>query len=186
MTRPVEVGETVAAHAVLFTGASPARLRLAADVDERDIPRVRMGAQVAIRTDAFPQEAFTARITNIRGQADPATRTYHVEADLPPGTKLMMGMTVDVNIVVAERPDALLVPSSAIRHEPARGGLPGAAYVFRVEDGIARRTPVTLGAEGPGNTEIRAGVGPDAMLIAAAPEGLQDGARVRPRAAGRA
>lgn len=181
MTRPVKVGETVAANAVLFTVASPARLRIAAEVDERDIPLVRMGAPVAIRADAFPREVFDAHVTNIRGQGDTSTRTYRVEAELPRDTRLMMGMTVDVNIVVAERPDALLVPSGAIRHAPAKGGLPGAAYVFRVQDGIARRTPVTLGAEGPETTEIREGLAADAILVADPPPRLTDGARVRPR-----
>ncbi len=188
MTRPVKVGETMAANAVLFTVASPARLRIAADVDERDIPLVRMGAPVAIHADAFPQEVFAAHVTNIRGQGDTATRTYHVEAELPRDTKLMMGMTVDVNIVVAERPDALLVPSTAVRHAPAKGGLPGAAYVFRVQDGVARRTPVMLGAEGPETTEIRAGLPDHATVIADPPDRLGDGARVRsePRQRGQA
>lgn len=186
MTRPVKEGETVAANAVLFTVASPARLRIAADVDERDIPLVRMGAPVAIRADAFPHEVFDAHVTNIRGQGDTATRTYRVEAELPADTKLMMGMTVDVNIVVAERPDALLVPSTAIRHAPAKGGLPGAAYVFRVQDGVARRTPVTLGAEGPETTEVRVGLADGAMLLADPSDRLRDGAPVRPKPRGRA
>ncbi len=180
MTRPVEAGETVAANTVLYTVASPARLRIAADVDERDIPQVRMGAPVAIRADAFPGEVFDARVTNIRGQGDTATRTYRVEAALPPDTRLMIGMTVDVNIVVAQRRDALLVPSAAVRHAQAKGGMPGEAYVFRVQDGIARRTPVTLGAEGPEATEIREGLAADATVIADPPDRLSDGGRVRP------
>ncbi|MDA8249260.1 MAG: efflux RND transporter periplasmic adaptor subunit [Rhodospirillales bacterium] len=183
MTRPVEPGETVAANAVLFTVASPARLRIAADVDERDIPQVRMGARVAIRADAFPGEVFDANVTNIRGQGDAASRTYRVEAELPRDTRLMMGMTVDTNIVVATRADALLVPTAAVRHAPAKGGLPGAAYVFRVlPDGVARRTAVTLGAEGPEAAEVRGGLAADATLVADPPENLKDGMRVRPLA----
>lgn len=56
MKRPVQPGETVAADATLFELASTARLRVAADVDERDIARVRMGARVAIRAEAFPRK----------------------------------------------------------------------------------------------------------------------------------
>lgn len=185
MTRPVKVGETLPENGVLFTIASPAHLRVAAEVDERDIPQVQMGAEVAIRADAFPNEVFTARVTKIRTQGDTASRTYRVEANLPPDTKLMIGMTVDVNIVVAERADALLVPSSAVRHAPAKGGMPGAAYVFRVEDGVARRTPITLGAEGPETAEVRAGLAPDATVVADPPEGLAEGARVRSLAGAR-
>jgi multidrug resistance efflux pump len=42
MQRPVQPGETLAANATLFQIASLAHLRVAADVDERDIPRRRL------------------------------------------------------------------------------------------------------------------------------------------------
>jgi RND family efflux transporter MFP subunit len=158
MKRPVEPGETVAANATLFEVASTARLRVAADVDERDIPQIRMGAKVAIRAEAFPDEVFTAAVTNIRRQGDTSTRTFRVEADLPPGTKLLIGMTVDVNVVVAERAAALLVPAAAVRHDPPSGGRPGPAWVWRVVEGRATRTTVTVGASGPQAVEIRAGL----------------------------
>lgn len=181
MKRPVEPGETVAANAVLFELAAVAPLRVAADVDERDIARVRMGAKVAIRADAFPDHAFEARVTAIRAQGDAATRTFRVEAALPADTALMIGMTVDTNIVAAEHDQALLVPAAAIRHDPPAGGRPGPAYVFRLERNHAVRTDVTTGAEGPGAVEITAGLAPDATILAAPPDRLADGEAVRPR-----
>ncbi len=53
MKRPVEPGETIAVNTMMFEIASPSRLRVAADVDERDIAQVRMGARVAIRAEAL-------------------------------------------------------------------------------------------------------------------------------------
>lgn len=178
MRRPVEPGETVAANATLFEIASPAALKIAADVDERDIARVTMGARVAIRADAFPGRATAATITNIRGRGESATRTFRVEATLPPDTGLLIGMTVDVNIVVAERPNAQLVPPSAIRHDPPQGGQPGQAYVFRLENGHARRTNVTAGAAGPTAIELTTPLPPQTTLIANPPASLADGAAV--------
>jgi membrane fusion protein (multidrug efflux system) len=181
MKRPVEPGETLAANAILFEIAALRPLRVAAEVDERDIPRVHMGAVVAIRADAFPGQAFPAHVTAIRPQGDTTTRTFRVEATLPADTKLMIGMTVDVNIVVAEHSNALLVPAAAVRHDPPRGGQPGAAYVFRVQDGRAARTEVKLGAEGPAAVEVLDGLAADATILAAPPDTLTDGARVRSR-----
>ena len=178
MKRPVEPGETVAANATLFEVASTARLRVAADVDERDIPQIRMGAKVAIRAEAFPDEVFTAAVTNIRRQGDTSTRTFRVEADLPPGTKLLIGMTVDVNVVVAERAAALLVPAAAVRHDPPAGGRPGPAWVWRVIDGRAVRTPVTVGAAGPQAVEIRAGLAAADAVVAGPASRLAAGQRV--------
>lgn len=179
MKRPVEPGESVAANGVLFEIASPARLRVAADVDERDIAQVRMGAPVAVRADAFPDEAFEARVTNIRRQGDVTTRTFRIEAELPPGTKLLIGMTLDVNIVTGERANALLIPRSAVLHEAPQGGRPGAAYVYRLEGGRAERTPVVLGAEGTQSVEVRSGLGEQDEVIAD-PGGLAEGRRVAP------
>ncbi len=178
MKREVELGETVAANAVMFDIASPARLRVAADVDERDMPRVRLGAPVAIRADAFPGEVFRAKVTKIRWQGDTATRTYRVEAALPAGTKLLIGMTVDTNIVVSEQPDALLVPPAAVRHDPPEGSRPGAAYVFQVKNGRSERTNVVLGATGPDAVQIRSGLAPNAAILARPPDALTPGRRV--------
>lgn len=181
MKRPVEPGETVAANATLYEVASTARLRVAADVDERDIPQVRMGAPVAIRAEAFPQEAFTAAVTNIRHEGETTTRTFRVEAALPAGTKLLIGMTVDVNIVVAERADSLLLPAAAVRHDPPLGGRPGAAWVLRVVDGRARRSPIETGAVGPAAIEVRAGLTEADSVVTAGLDRLSDGQRVLAR-----
>lgn len=180
--RPVEVGETVAAHQTLFEVVSDILLRVVADVDERDIPLVRLGAATALRSEAFPDEPFVARITNIRRAGETSTRTFRVEADLPAGTKLRIGMTVDVNIVVAERAGVVLVPALAVRNDPPLGGRPGPAYVFRVEDHRAVRTPVETGAVGAEVIEVRAGLTDTATIVAAPPTGLRDGQRVRVQA----
>lgn len=169
MKRPVDPGETVAANVVLFEIAAPGALRVAADVDERDIPQVRMGARVAIRAEAFPGAATTAVLTNIRRQGESATRTFRVEADLAEDSKLMIGMTVDVNIVTAERADALLVPPGAISYGPAQGGHPGPASVFRVKDGHTVSTAVELGAVGTDSVGVRKGLEAYAEVIAPFP-----------------
>lgn len=177
--RPVEVGETVAANQTMFEVVSDAHMRVAADVDERDIPLVRIGAPVALRSEAFPSEPFAAKVTNIRRAGEVTTRTFRVEADLPVGTKLRIGMTVDVNVVTAERRDSMLVPARAVRNDPPLGGRPGPAFVFRVVDGHAVRTPVETGAVGADVTEIRSGLADGAAIVADPPTGLHDGQKVR-------
>lgn len=176
--RPVEVGETVAARDTLFEVVSDARLRVAADVDERDIPQVRLGAHAALRSEAFPEQAFSADVTNIRRAGETTTRTFRVEANLPAGTPLRIGMTVDVNIVTSERKNAVLVPALAVRHDPPLGGRPGPAFLFRAEDGRAVRTVVETGAVGADVIEVRRGVSETSTVLAAPPDGLKDGQRI--------
>jgi RND family efflux transporter MFP subunit len=179
MKRNVEPGETVAANTVLFEVDSTARKRIAADVDERDIAGVRMGAPIAAHADGFPDQVFEARITNIRRQGDSSSRTFRVEADLPADTRLMIGMTVDVDIVTAERDNALLVPASAVGHGPSTGGRPGAPFVVVVDHGRARRVDVETGAVGPAKTEIRAGLVEADAVVRENPDRLRDGENLR-------
>jgi RND family efflux transporter MFP subunit len=179
MKRNVEPGETVAANAVLFEVTSTKRKRIAADVDERDIAAVRLGAVVTARADGFPDEAFKAKVTNIRGEGDASSRVFRVEAELPADTKLMIGMTVDVDIVISERLNALLVAASAVGHGPSQGGRPGAPYVFVAERGRARRVDVTTGAVGAAKVEIVAGLNDEDNIVLGAPDRLRDGRSVR-------
>ncbi len=58
--RNVELGETVPANATMFEISSTARKRIAADVDERDIAGVKLGAALAAHADGFPDDASPA------------------------------------------------------------------------------------------------------------------------------
>ena len=117
-------------------------------------------------------------ITYVIGQMTGAGVAFSRFLEVDTNTGLLIGMTVDVNIVVAERPDALLVPPTAIRHDPPQGGQPGQAYVFRLDAGHARRTNVTLGAAGPAAIELRTELPPNTPLLANPPANLADGAAV--------
>jgi RND family efflux transporter MFP subunit len=179
MKRNVQLGETVPANAVMFEISSTARKRIAADVDERDIAGVALGAALAAHADGFPDQAFEAKVTNIRRQGDASSRTFRVEADLPGDAKLMIGMTVDVDIVIDQRADALLVPAAAVAHGASKGGRPGAPFVFVVEGGRARRVDVKTGAVGAAKVEIVAGLKDADRVVVDPPERLNDGGAVR-------
>jgi multidrug efflux pump subunit AcrA (membrane-fusion protein) len=84
---------------------------------------------------------------------------------------LQIGMTVDANLVVTERQDALLVPSAAIQT--------GALWL--VADGRLHRQPVRIGVAGALRTEILDALPPDAKVVATPSEDLRDGAAVRIR-----
>ena len=181
MKRNVEPGETIAANAVLIEIASTARKRIAAEVDERDIAGVRLGAPIAAHADGFPDETFEAKVTNIRREGDSGSRTFRVEADLPADTKLMIGMTADVDVVVGRRDNALLAPAGAVAHGPSLGGRPGDPYVFVVENGRVRRVAVKTGAVGASKIEITSGLADGDMVVVDPPDRLADGGAVRVR-----
>jgi RND family efflux transporter MFP subunit len=144
-------------------------LRVTADVDEEDIPKVRVGQRALLKADAFPGRVLEGKVAQITPKGDPVQKTYRVRVGLPDDTPLMIGMTVEANIVVAERQDAVLVPARALREGTAFVLAGGRVEVRRVE----------AGAAGPTMVEARAGLEPGNAVVLDPPPGLGDGQAVR-------
>ena len=79
----------------------------------------------------------------ITRRSSSATRTFRVEATLPADSHLLIGMTVDVNLVIAERDGALLLPPTAVRHERNGFMLPAraSAKMFAAHLALLRADP---------------------------------------------
>lgn len=166
-----DVGEIAEPGTALFHVGQPRPLRIRADVNEEDVPRLAAGQQALIRSDAFPDRQLDAVVESITPMGDPTGRTYRVRLALPDDTPLMIGMTVEANMVTRLRDDALLVPAQALGPDAA---------VWLIQDGRARRTPVTTGIRGSSKVEILGGLTDGQAVITPAPVDLKDGARVTP------
>jgi RND family efflux transporter MFP subunit len=169
LRRDGEPGEMVDTGDAVFWIGEPTPLRVTADVDEEDIARVHPGLRALLKADAFPGRVLEGQLGLITPKGDPVQKTYRVRIDLPANTPLLIGMTVEANIVVRETPDAILVPSTAVRD--------GALFV--VEGNRVSRRPVEVGVRGPELTEIRGSIEPGEAVVADPPAGLEHGRRVR-------
>lgn len=149
--RQVDVGQTVAA-----SFQTPTLFKIAQDLTamqiytsfaEADIGNIKVGQPVRFNVDAFPNRAFHGEVKQIR--LNPTTQqnvvTYNVVVAVDnPDQILLPGMTAYVNIAVAKRQDALLVPNAALRYKPAIAQKPAATP--------GTETASTPGAgRGPGN-----------------------------------
>ncbi|MBI1890827.1 MAG: efflux RND transporter periplasmic adaptor subunit [Burkholderiales bacterium] len=172
--RDGEVGDFIAVSQVLFyLSTENAALRIEADVDEEDIAQIQPGQKCLISTGAFPGKVFAGQVAQITPKGDPVARNYRVRIRLPADAPLMIGMTADVNIVVAERQNALLVPTTAVTDNAA----------WLVRDGRAVRQTVKTGARGAERIEILNGLSEGDTVIAQPPDKLEPGQRVRIQAA---
>lgn len=169
LRQDVEPGDLAAPSRTLMTLGDPAALRITATVDERDIPRVRVGQPVLMSTDAYPGRVIRGRVDEITPGGDPNQRAFRVRIAPEAGGSLPIGLTLEVNIVIAEKARALLVPARALRE--------GKLWV--VEGERARARPVRPGIEGSDKVEIRSGLAAGACVLADPPEKLTDGARVK-------
>lgn len=167
--RDGEIGQFIPVGQPIFYLSCCAPLRVTAEVDEEDIPRVRVGQKALLRADALPDHVFEGQVSEITPKGDPVARSYRVRLSLADPARLKVGMTVDANLIVFERRDALLVPSSAI--------LDGAVWL--VDHGELRRQPVRTGVTGAVHTEIVDGLTPQAQIVEMPSERLREGRPVR-------
>lgn len=164
-----EVGEVVNSNTILYQIGLPSPLQLVASVNEEDIPKVREGQTVLLRTDAFAERRLTGTIREITPAGDPVARTFRIRVALPDDTPLRVGMNVEANVVVREKADVLLAPAAALLQEA----------VFVVEEGRARRRPVSIGIRGAQMVEIVSGLRDGERVVVPVPSDLRDGAAVR-------
>jgi len=171
LRRDGEIGEIAGAGAndVLFWVGQPRPLRIVADVNEEDIPRVRSGQRVLLRSESFRDQTLEAQVSDITPMGNPQTRTFRVFLGLPDDTPLLIGMSVEANIVTAEKGDVVLAPAEAILENA----------VFKVADGRLRRIPVKTGIRGTRMVEIVAGVEAGEAIVSPATTQMRDGQRVR-------
>ena len=148
LSKSVEEGQTVAASfntPELFTIARDLTdMRVIADIDEADIGGVKEGQRVTFTVDAFPEDKFEGRVTQVRQQATTSSNvvTYEVVISAPnKDLKLKPGLTANVTIFTLEKNDVLAAPSKALRFMPTEAILKDGQ---QIEDVEARQKVWTL------------------------------------------
>jgi len=125
ISRNVDVGQTIAASLqspTLFSIANDlSHMQVNANIDEADIGNISDQADVKFTVDAYPNDLFQARISEIRlnPQTVQNVVTYSVILYIDnPQMKLKPGMTANITITVDERENVLKVPNAALRYTP--------------------------------------------------------------------
>ena len=131
-------------------------LEVTARVPESDIGRIVTGQNAEIRVDAFPDERFMAKVSEIAPRAEKEDNVTSFEVKLNfvnPPKKLKIGMTADINFQTGRSSPKLLVPTVAIVTED---GKPGVLLVD--ENQKPRFQPVELGNSSGDQTAILNGL----------------------------
>ena len=142
--RNIEQGEVVVTGTmnnpgtVLMTISDMSAVETVLEVDQTDVPQLRIGQKASIRIDAFPDETFPGEVSEIgsspiRGTSalgGAATGTdYEVKVTLlKHPERIRPGLTVTTDITTATRDKVLTVPVGAlVLRQPEPKGTPGAA-----------------------------------------------------------
>jgi len=169
LKRDVEPGDLAVPSRVLMTFGDPARMRVTATVDERDIMRVKPGQKALMSSDAWRDRVIEGMVRSVTPGGDPNQRSFRVRLGVTQAMELPYGLTLEVNIVTREVDRTLLAPTSAIT----------AGYVWLVEDGRLRKRAVRAGITGPDEVEILSGLRAGDKVVVLPATDMQEGERVR-------
>jgi len=126
INRNFNIGQTVAASfqaPVLFQIANDlSKMQVECSVDEADIGKVKEGQKARFTVDAFPDDLFTGKVSQVRYSPEVIQNvvTYTTIVDVVnPEMKLRPGMTAMVSIISDEAKNVLRVPNAALRFTPS-------------------------------------------------------------------
>jgi HlyD family secretion protein len=174
----------VQAGAPLLEVGDPAALEIVVDVLTVDAVRIAPNARVVV--DRWGGSELEGRVRRIEPSAFTRLSSLGVEEQrvnvlidlVSPRTEWAMlgdGYRVEAHIVVWEGSDVLKIPASAaFRHGNGWA-------VYRVEEGLARLTPVEIGERSGRDVELNKGLGAGARIVVYPSDQIADGARVRSR-----
>jgi HlyD family secretion protein len=172
--RAVDPGAFVGQNAPIVDVVDIGRVRLVANIVEKDLKSLQTGDDTRVEVDAFPGEMFTGRVARVAPVLDPATRTASIEIEIPnPGFRLKPGMYARVTVTTDERKDALVVPSNAVVDTGGRRGV-----FLAAENSMVAFRAVTVGVEEDTQIEIVDGVSEGDRVVTTGAAGLRDGDRV--------
>ncbi len=158
------VGELAQPDKSLFTVADLSNLWIEANLFEKDLSRVRLGARAIVTVSAYPEETFQGRLTYISSTVDKETRAVPARVEVPnPDRRLKPEMFATAAIATGGTTSALTLPQSAVLL------VNGQSMAFvREEDGFEPRA-VELGEKVGNRVVIRGGIKPgEAVVVAGA------------------
>jgi membrane fusion protein (multidrug efflux system) len=166
---PVSEGSQVMLGQVLATVATTRRLRVKLAVNPEDVATFAAGAEVTISSEVFA-DTLVGRITAVATSADPATRTFQIEAIADNERGIFKpGMFVRAAAIKSRLNGVIVAPTDAIVL------LDGKPNVFVVQGGVAHRRPVSIGTDLDGHIVITSGLAAGDSLVTLGQTYLDDG-----------
>jgi len=171
--RLLDPGAFVSPNTAVVALVAIDRVRLVANIVEKDLRRVRVGSAADVEVDAFPGETFSGHVARVAPVLDPATRTAQMEVEVPNRDfRLKPGMYSRVKLTVATKAQALTVPVNAVVTIEGKKG------VFQVKDGatkLAAFQPIATGLEDAARIEVLSGLTDGARIVTTGAAALRDG-----------
>jgi len=173
-SRYVAPGDRITDKKALVRIDSIDRLQLLFAISEQGVAFARTGVKLEVRVRPYPDEVFPGEVFFVSPSLDPATRRMILKAWVPNADRrLRPGLFANVDLEIAQRENALLIPESAVVFD--REG----TYVWRVRDELAERVPVEVGLRKNGRVEVTLGLAAGDTIVTAGTHKVVEGHKLR-------
>jgi membrane fusion protein, heavy metal efflux system len=164
--RNINPGQELRADLVLanapamFVITDPSRLWIQLDASERDLPYLKRGQILRLRSSPYPEESFGATVDVVSDFIDPVTRVIRVRGSVDNRERKLKGeMFVSAEIEMGQQP-GVQVPSKAV----FLAGNKNFAYVEEAP-GTYKRVEVKTGDDADGSVGVIAGLTPGQKVV---------------------
>jgi cobalt-zinc-cadmium efflux system membrane fusion protein len=144
----------------MFVITDPGRLWVQLDASEADLPQLKRGQTLRLRSSAYPEQSFAAKVDVVSDFIDPLTRVIKVRGSVDNGERKLKGeMFVTAEIDTGVKP-GVQVPAKAVF-------LAGDKYFAFTEDapGSYTRVEVKTGGSADGSIGVVAGLAPGQKVV---------------------
>jgi HlyD family secretion protein len=158
-------GEAVRRQEAIARLGDRNKVYLQLSVDELDINLVKVGQEALVKIDTYKDEVFKAKITKVYPMLNAHNQTFRVDAEFIDSTSphLYAGLTVEANIIIRQKNQALTIPKSY---------LIGRDSVRVQQDDKTRTVRIRKGIETMEYVEVLNGLDTSSVLVRV--EGLKD------------
>jgi HlyD family secretion protein len=152
-----EKGEMIRRNEMVAIVGNADRYILQLNVDELDVQRVKVGQEVFVKIDAYPEKVFEATINKIYPLVDRKQQSVRADAQLKenlPG--LFSGLALEANIIINKKSAALVIPKSSL--------MPGDSVMIQTDDGD-KKVKVKTGIQTLDEVEILEGLDTNNLVV---------------------
>jgi RND family efflux transporter MFP subunit len=171
--KSVEVGSYVAPGTVIANMVDISKLKVKVNVPETEVFRLKVGDNVIVTTDIYPDEQFDGKISVIAPKGDEA-HTYPVEIVISNSkrTPLKAGMFAKIDFSTIKGRTNIAIPREAVV------GSIKDAHVYVIENNVAKLRKIETGLESDRDIEVTSGLNVGEQLVVTGGNNLKDGIEV--------
>lgn len=152
----------------VITGSGQRKVKFS--VTEDILNNLSLGQKVTVEKNS---SVYEGTISDLSRLVNSSTGLFAVEADLRNADALADGVAAKVKLISETARDALLIPIDYVYYSS------GNPYVYVYEDGIAKRTFITLGITSNTEYQVLDGITEKDKIVSSWTEDIYDGASVR-------